>query len=56
MAALSEASAAADAAQFEERTFYEYHLYDLPRPTTIKNNQTKQIRLLEGTGVKTRRA
>ena len=38
---------------FEERTFFEYHLYDLPRPTTIKNNQTKQIRLLEGSGVRT---
>jgi hypothetical protein len=38
---------------FVERTFFEYHLYDLPRPTTIKNNQTKQIRLLEGDGVKT---
>lgn len=38
---------------FEERTFFEYHLYDLPRPTTIRNNQTKQIRLLEGAGVTT---
>ena len=38
---------------FEERTFFEYHLYDLPRSTTIKNNQTKQIRLLEGSGVRT---
>jgi hypothetical protein len=51
--ALREAAVAQDAASFEERTFFEYHLYDLPRPTTIKNNQTKQIRLLEGGGVKT---
>ena len=51
--ALREADAAAEAPQFEERTFFEYHLYDLPRPTTIKNNQTKQIRLLEAEGVKT---
>ena len=51
--AMREAAAASDAAEFEERTFYEYHLYDLPRPTTIKNNQTKQIRLLEGSGVRT---
>ncbi|MFN2432547.1 MAG: DUF4139 domain-containing protein [Gemmatimonadota bacterium] len=47
------AAAAPDAAAFEERTFFEYHLYDLPRPTTIRNNQTKQIRLLEGGGVRT---
>ncbi|HUP01836.1 MAG TPA: DUF4139 domain-containing protein [Gemmatimonadota bacterium] len=51
--ALREAAVAADAAGFEERTFFEYHLYDLPRPTTIKNNQTKQIRLLEASGVRT---
>ena len=52
-AALREAAAAQDAVGFEERTFFEYHLYDLPRPTTIKNNQTKQIRLLEGSGIRT---
>jgi hypothetical protein len=51
--ALRAADAAAKASSFEERTFFEYHLYDLPRPTTIKNNQTKQIRLLEVDGVKT---
>ncbi|HUP19739.1 MAG TPA: DUF4139 domain-containing protein, partial [Gemmatimonadota bacterium] len=50
---LAEAAAARDESEFQERTFYEYHLYDLPRPTTIKNNQTKQIRLLEGTNVRT---
>jgi hypothetical protein len=53
---MAEADAARNAAEFEERTFYEYHLYDLPRPTTIKNNQTKQIRLLEGSGVRTEKA
>ncbi len=53
MEALRAAAQVADAAEFEERTFFEYHLYDLPRPTTIKNNQTKQIRLLEGNGVRT---
>lgn len=51
--AVQEAAMASDAARFEERAFYEYHLYDLPRPTTIKNNQTKQIRLLEASGVRT---
>ncbi len=34
-------------AQFQEQGFFEYHLYDLQRPTTIKDNQTKQISLLE---------
>ncbi|MEW6233674.1 MAG: DUF4139 domain-containing protein [Chloroflexota bacterium] len=30
-------------AGFAEQPFFEYHLYTLQRPTTIKNNQTKQI-------------
>jgi hypothetical protein len=32
--------------QFEEQQFFEYHLYDMQRPTTIRNNQQKQIGLL----------
>jgi hypothetical protein len=32
--------------QFEEQAFFEYHLYTLQRPTTMKNNETKQINLL----------
>lgn len=32
--------------QFEERQLFEYHLYELQRKTTLKNNQTKQISLL----------
>lgn len=39
------------AANFQEKAFFEYHLYDLQRPTTIKNNQTKQIELLQAQGV-----
>jgi hypothetical protein len=38
--------AVAAPAQFEEKAFAEYHLYTLPRPTTIKDNQIKQIELL----------
>lgn len=30
---------------FEEKTFFEYHLYTLPRPTTIPQNATQQIML-----------
>jgi hypothetical protein len=33
------------AAQFQEEGFFEYHLYTLDRPATIKNNQTKQLSL-----------
>jgi hypothetical protein len=40
--------------QFVEKTFFEYHIYDLQRKTTVKNNQTKQVSLLEayGAGIK----
>lgn len=36
---------AADAPQFEEKAFFEYHLYTLQRVATIKNNQIKQLSL-----------
>ena len=35
----------------EEEAFAEYHLYTLQRRTTIKQNQSKQVSLLSGTGV-----
>lgn len=35
----------ADVAGFQEKSFFEYHLYTLGRPTTIANNSTKQIEL-----------
>lgn len=34
-----------DAAGFEEKSFFEYHLYTLGRPTTLPNQSTKQIEL-----------
>ena len=34
------------AAPFTEQSFFEYHLYSLQRPTTIKDQQTKQVTLL----------
>ncbi len=37
--------------QFQEQEFFEYHIYTLTRPSTIKNNQEKQIQLLEATEV-----
>jgi hypothetical protein len=39
-------AAPAAAPQFQEQTFFEYHLYTLQRPATLKNNETKQINLL----------
>ncbi|MCC6346457.1 MAG: DUF4139 domain-containing protein [Nitrospirales bacterium] len=39
--------------QFREGSFAEYHLYSLQRPSTIKDNQTKQIGFLEVEDVKT---
>jgi hypothetical protein len=38
--------------QFQERGFFEYHLYDLQRPTTLAQNETKQISLFETPGIK----
>jgi hypothetical protein len=35
-------------ASVSEETFSEYHLYTVNRPTTIANNEQKQISLLEG--------
>jgi hypothetical protein len=43
--------AAAPAVQMTEESFSDYHLYTLGRKTTINNNQTKQVSLLEGTDV-----
>ncbi len=39
------------AAQMTQEAFSDYHLYTLGRKTTINNNQTKQVSLLEGTDV-----
>ena len=39
----TEALAMAEAPQFEEKSFFEYHLYTLQRPATLRENQIKQI-------------
>jgi len=36
---------------FEEKAFFEYHIYTLGRKSTIKEKQTKQISLLEASNV-----
>jgi hypothetical protein len=35
----------------EERSFFEYHLYDVQRPVTVKDQQTKQIQFTTGSDV-----
>lgn len=40
------------AEQFNEKSFFEYHIYDLQRKTTLANNETKQISLFEVADVK----
>ncbi len=43
---------AADAiSEFSEESFFEYHLYTLGRPTTLRQNEQKQVTLLEANGV-----
>jgi hypothetical protein len=39
------------AQQFQQENFSEYHLYSLARRTSVEDKETKQISLLEGTGV-----
>lgn len=48
--------AMANVAPMEEESFAEYHLYTLPRKTTLKQNQTKQVRLLGANGVAVKKA
>jgi hypothetical protein len=47
--AMSVAGAAPN--QFQQESFSEYHLYTLGRRTSVEDKETKQISLLQGTGV-----
>jgi hypothetical protein len=42
--------AAAPAERMAQESFSDYHLYTLDRKTTVNNNQTKQVSMLEATG------
>jgi hypothetical protein len=44
-------SMAAAPAQFQQENFSEYHLYTLGRRTSVEDKETKQISLLQGSGV-----
>ena len=46
---------AAAPAPMAEESFSEYHLYTLDRPTTIAENQTKQVALLSASGIPARK-
>ena len=43
------------APQFKEEEFFEYHIYTLQRPSTIKENQTKQISLVTADSIPVRK-
>jgi len=48
-------AAASVGSDMSEQSLMEYHLYSLDRPTTIAENQTKQVALLSATGVPVRK-
>lgn len=45
----------AEAEDLRQESLFEYHLYTLQRPTTLSENQTKQVALLSTTGVSARK-
>jgi hypothetical protein len=46
MDVVAKMAAMPSAPQFKEDSFFEYHIYTLERPATVKDNQTKQISLV----------
>jgi hypothetical protein len=40
-----------ETSSFQEKSFFEYHLYTLQRPATLMNNETKQIELASSANV-----
>jgi hypothetical protein len=48
---MREAQAAAPRSDMAQESLFEYHLYTLQRPTTIADNQSKQVALLGAQGV-----
>ena len=45
----------ADGKVFEEKAFFEYHLYTLSAPSTVRKQQIKQLKLLKAGGVRAER-
>ncbi|MBZ0069963.1 MAG: DUF4139 domain-containing protein [Thiobacillus sp.] len=50
-AAMAMTSKVNEAAEMQQESLFEYHLYTLPRPTTLAENQTKQVALMSATRV-----
>lgn len=48
---MKESRAPGAAGGFQEETLFEYHLYTLQRPATIRQREIKQLALLEGKGI-----
>jgi hypothetical protein len=40
---------------FKEESLFEYHLYTMQRPATVRNKEIKQLSLLEGNGIQYQR-
>jgi len=51
MGALAKSAVARAAPGFQEQGLFEYHLYTLGRPTTILQNEQKQVNLLTAPGI-----
>ena len=49
------AAKVADAAEMQQESLFEYHLYTLQRPTTLAENQTKQVALMSAGRVPVRK-
>ncbi len=43
------------ASEMQQESLFEYHLYTLPRPTTLADHQTKQVALLSASAVPVRK-
>lgn len=55
MVTMAAPAMAKESRDMSEESLFEYHLYTLGRPTTIAENQTKQVALLAATGVPARK-
>ena len=49
--AMAKAAVSGERRQFQEESFFEYHLYTLERPTSLLTSEQKQVTLLEAQGV-----
>jgi hypothetical protein len=49
------AAAVQEAVKMSQESFSDYHLYTLERKTTVNNNETKQVSMLEATGFPVRK-